>query len=115
MSDITIFDKILAGEIPAKKVYEDDHVLAFEDISAQAPVHVLVIPKQKMVSFADVKANDPAVMGAYMVAISKVADSLGLEEGGYRVVFNHGENGGQTVSYIHAHILGGRSLSWPPG
>lgn len=115
MSGPTIFDKILAKEIPTKAVYEDEWVLAFNDINPQAPVHVLVIPKQKMRAFTDVAKQDPAALGQYMQRISKVASHLGLDADGYRVVFNCGRHGQQTVDYIHAHILGGRSLSWPPG
>ncbi|SMF79007.1 histidine triad nucleotide-binding protein [Pseudobacteriovorax antillogorgiicola] len=111
----TIFDKIIAKEIPADIVFEDDHVLAFRDINPQAPVHVLVIPKKKMVSMADAKDRSALELGEYMQRISKVAAELNLDAEGYRVVFNHGQNGGQTVDYIHAHILGGRNLTWPPG
>ena len=111
----TIFDKIIAKEIPADIVYEDDHVLAFKDIAPQAPVHVLVIPKQKFKSFVELKDCDDAVIAAYMKRVSKVASELGLDGDGYRVVFNSGKDGGQSVDYIHAHILGGRQLIWPPG
>lgn len=114
MSD-TIFDKIIAKEIPADVVYEDDVVLAFNDINPQAPTHVLVIPKKKIVSFADLKEMDAQVIGEYMTRVSKVASELGLDGDGYRIVFNHGRDGQQTVDYIHAHILGGKSLTWPPG
>ena len=96
-------------------VYEDDDILAFHDISPQAPVHVLVIPKKKIVSFADLKKSDQDYVGRYMMGVSKVAAMLKLDEPGYRIVFNHGRDGQQTVDYIHAHIIGGRSLSWPPG
>lgn len=115
MGDVTIFDKILAGDIPADKVFEDEAVLAFHDVSPQAPVHVLVIPKKKIVGFADLRNEEEALLGAFMKRISLVAEHLGLEQDGYRVVFNQGKDGGQSVDYIHAHILGGRSLAWPPG
>lgn len=115
MSDITIFDKILAGEIPCQKVFENEDVFAFEDVNPQAPIHVLVIPKKKVVGFADLKNESPDLLASYMAGISLVAEKLGLDEDGYRVVFNQGSDGGQTVSYIHAHILGGRQLNWPPG
>lgn len=111
----TIFDKIISGEIPCKKVYEDDDVLAFDDINPQAPVHVLVIPKQKILSVSQFEELGPQVVGRYMIAIAKVAQQLGLQESGYRVVFNTGRNGQQTVDYIHAHVLGGRAMQWPPG
>ncbi len=111
----TIFDKIIAKEIPAKIVYEDDWVLAFHDVNPQAPVHVLVIPKKKVRGFAEFTSQDAVDVGNYMLRIAKVAKQLGLDADGYRVVFNNGRNGQQTVDYIHAHILGGRQLSWPPG
>jgi histidine triad (HIT) family protein len=111
----TIFEKILRREIPAKIAYEDADVLAFHDISPQAPIHVLVIPKHKWLRFADLKTAEPQLVGLYMMAVARVAADLGLDENGYRVVFNNGRDGQQTVDYIHAHILGGRSLRWPPG
>ncbi|TVQ35774.1 MAG: histidine triad nucleotide-binding protein [Spirochaetaceae bacterium] len=115
MSEQTLFDKILAKEIPSDAVYEDQTVYAFRDINPQAPVHVLVIPKHKMQSFADIRQRDAAEIGAFMQGVSRVAEQLGLERDGYRVVFNTGPHGQQTVRYIHAHILGGRQLQWPPG
>ena len=115
MAGLTIFDKIISGEIPSEKIYEDDVVLAFKDVNPQAPTHVLVIPKKKIAGFSDVHQQAEADMGAYMVRISKIASELGLDEDGYRVVFNQGNDGGQTVDYIHAHIIGGRALNWPPG
>lgn len=111
----TIFDKILKGEIPADVVYEDDNVLAFRDISPQAPVHVLVIPKKKVSSFNDLKDNSPEETGLFLNGVSHVAVSLGLAEDGYRIVLNCGSNGQQTVEYLHAHILGERQMKWPPG
>ena len=111
----TLFDKIIRREIPAKIAYEDEAVLAFYDISPQAPVHILVIPKQKWARFADFRAADPFAVGQYMISVAKTAEKVGLEAGGYRVVFNNGRDGQQTVDYIHAHILGGRSMHWPPG
>lgn len=111
----TVFDQILSGDLPADKVFEDDHVLAFSDLRPAAPTHVLVIPKKKLTGvkeFTDAEALD---LGLYLQRVALVARELGLEEKGYRVVFNQGRDGGQTVDYVHAHILGGRSLSWPPG
>lgn len=115
MSEDTIFDKILRKEIPADIVYEDDIVLAFNDIAPTAPVHVLVVPKEKITGFNDLKDHDLKKTGAYMQAVAKVAEKLGLEKNGYRVVFNFGKYGQQTVNYIHAHILGERQLKWPAG
>lgn len=115
MSDDTIFDKILRRELPSETVYEDDDVYAFHDIEPQAPTHVLVIPRRKMESFADLADAKPADVASLMQGVSRVARELGLEERGYRVVFNTGPDALQSVAYLHAHILGGRKLSWPPG
>lgn len=111
----TIFDKVLAGEIPVDSVYEDDDVLAFRDINPKAPIHVLVIPKNRVNRFSELADGNAEVIGRFFRATSKVAASLGLDENGYRVVFNNGSDGGQEVEYLHAHILGGRKLTWPPG
>lgn len=108
----TIFDKILLGEVPSDKVYEDECVYAFRDIAPKAPVHVLVIPKKKLKSFAEVGSANSLDLGEYLKGIARVASHLGLEKDGYRVIFNHGENAGQTVDYIHGHILGGRPLGF---
>ena len=115
MKDDTIFDKILRKEMPSKAVYEDDTVYAFEDLNPQAPVHVLVIPRNRLASFADIREADPALVGEFMRGVSRVARHLELEEDGYRVVFNTGPDALQSVQYIHAHILGGRKMKWPPG
>ena len=111
----TIFERILRKELNAKIVYENDFILAFHDISPQAPIHVLVIPKHKWVGFSALETADPALLGHFIQGISATAASLGLNTGGYRVVFNQGRDGQQTVDYIHAHILGGRPMNWPPG
>ena len=115
MDNDTLFDKILSGDVPSEGVYEDEDVYAFRDINPQAPEHVLVIPRKKMASFTDIKNADAADVGRFMQSVSKVATKLGLDEGGYRVVFNSGPDAQQSVAYIHAHILGGRQMSWPPG
>ncbi|NBC28587.1 MAG: HIT domain-containing protein [Spirochaetes bacterium] len=115
MQENTLFDKILAGEIESDEVYSDEFVYAFRDINPQAPVHVLVIPKKKLSSFSDVRSADAVDLGEFMRGVSRVAEQLGLEDGGYRVVFNTGPDAQQTVQYLHAHVIGGRSLSWPPG
>ena len=114
MAGDTIFDKILRGEIPADVVYEDEAVLAFRDINPQAPVHVVVIPKKKTSGFDNLAELPPEFIGRYMTGIAAAAKALKLGNG-YRVVFNMGKDGQQTVPYIHAHILGGRLLAWPPG
>ncbi|PIQ23740.1 histidine triad nucleotide-binding protein [bacterium (Candidatus Blackallbacteria) CG17_big_fil_post_rev_8_21_14_2_50_48_46] len=116
MSDsITLFDRLLAQEIPADIVYEDEHILAFRDIHPQAPVHVLVIPKIKQQSFDQLADISPELCGQLFTGVARVARELGLAENGYRVVINHGRDGQQTVEYIHAHLLAGRQMQWPPG
>jgi len=112
---MTIFQKIIDREIPAKIVYEDDLCMAFHDIQPQAPVHVLLIPKRRIPSLADVvDAKDRELLGHLTVKLTEVARSLGLENG-YRTVVNTKSDGGQTVDHLHFHILGGRSMTWPPG
>jgi diadenosine tetraphosphate (Ap4A) HIT family hydrolase len=107
-----IFARILRGELPCKKVYEDDFALAFHDIRPLAPVHVLVIPKGEYISQADFGATAPAeLVVGFWRAVSKVAQELGLEDEGYRIVANHGPNGGQLVFHFHVHIFGGRQMS----
>lgn len=110
----TIFKRIIDREIPAKILYEDDHCLAFQDNNPQAPTHVLVIPKQEIASIAHATDADAAILGHLLVAVRKVAEQLKLS-GGYRVVINSGKDAGQTVDHLHLHLLGGRSLGWPPG
>lgn len=111
----TIFSKIIRKEIPANVVHEDDHCIAFHDVSPQAPTHVLVIPKKPIVNVADIGDDDAELMGHLWLTIRNVAKQLGLAEGGYRVVVNCGKDGGQSVDHMHFHILGGRALGWPPG
>jgi histidine triad (HIT) family protein len=110
----TIFSKIIRREIPADIVYEDDLILAFRDIQPQAPVHILVIPKQPIESIATITPADQAVLGHLMVKIQQIATEAKLVNG-YRVVTNIGADGGQTVSHLHFHILGQRQMAWPPG
>jgi histidine triad (HIT) family protein len=112
---MTVFAKILRGEIPSKKVYEDDLVYAFDDISPVAPIHVLVIPKQPLVNLNDANDSAEALLGRVMHVCKKVAALKGIADSGYRVVLNTNGDGGQTVYHLHAHVIGGRSLSWPPG
>lgn len=114
-NEITIFERILEGEIKADVVFENDHVLAFNDIDPQAPVHVLVIPKKKIAGFPDLSGADDAYTGGFFKHVAEVAKQLGLEKDGYRIVLNSGRHGQQSVQYLHAHILGGRQMSWPPG
>lgn len=114
MTEKTIFKRIIDNEIPADIVYEDDVVLAFRDVAPQAPTHVLIIPKQEIASLADVADADEATLGRLLVVAKKLGAELGLEAG-YRCVINIGNDGGQAVPHLHLHLLGGRSLSWPPG
>ena len=109
--DNNVFAKILRGEIPCRKVYEDEHALAFHDINPQAPVHVLVIPKGKYVSMVDFAAQASAAEQAgFVAAVGKTATALGLDAGGYRILSNHGANAHQEVPHFHIHIFGGRRL-----
>ena len=115
MSQECIFCKIVAGEISASKVYDDDYVLAFNDINPQAPTHVLVIPKRHIESLATVAPEDGQLLGLLLTTASRLARETGLAERGYRVVLNIGQDGGMAVYHLHAHILGGRRMGWPPG
>jgi len=110
----TIFSKIIRKEIPADIVYEDNLCLAFRDIAPQAPVHILVIPKEAIAKLSDAESKDHALMGHLLLTAKRVAEQEGLTNG-YRVVINTGEDGGQTVYHLHLHILGGRHMAWPPG
>lgn len=115
MEEPTIFEKIISGDIPADIVLDGEGFLAFRDINPQAPEHVLVIPKTKIRGIHELNLLDAETLYAFMQGIRKTASHLGLEEGGYRVVFNTGKDAQQSVDYIHAHILGGRAMTWPPG
>ncbi|EQA38498.1 scavenger mRNA decapping enzyme [Leptospira inadai serovar Lyme str. 10] len=110
-----LFCKIIRKEIPAKIAYEDEEILAFHDVSPQAPVHVLVIPKKHFVSLDEIGSEEKKLAGEILFRIREVARSLGLEKDGYRVVNNKGPLGGQTVFHLHFHLLGGRHMTWPPG
>ena len=110
-----IFCKIIKGQIPAAKVYEDPEVMAFRDINPQAPVHMLIVPKKHIACLNDLTREDQGLAGYILLVAGKIARENGLAENGYRVVFNHGKNGGQTVDHIHGHLMGGRAFRWPPG
>ena len=110
----TLFSKISAREIPADIVYEDEHCFAIRDINPQAPTHVLLIPKQEIPRLADALPADQALLGHLLLAAGKVARQLGIGDA-FRLVINNGAEAGQTVFHLHLHILGGRSLHWPPG
>ncbi|MCX6153482.1 MAG: histidine triad nucleotide-binding protein [Candidatus Kapabacteria bacterium] len=111
----TIFSKIINREIPAKIIYEDDFVLAFEDINAQAPLHALVIPKREIPTINDASPEDAELLGKVLLAAASIAKSQGLAERGYRLVINCNSEAGQTVFHLHCHLLGGRTMAWPPG
>ncbi|MEM9412343.1 MAG: histidine triad nucleotide-binding protein [Planctomycetota bacterium] len=114
MSEKTIFKKIIDGEIPTDIIFENEYCLAFKDISPQAPTHVLVIPKKEVLNVASLEDDDEELAGKLLLAVRDVARKLGLENG-YRIIANCGADGGQSVDHLHFHILGGRSLKWPPG
>lgn len=113
--DNCIFCKIANGEIPSKKVYEDESVAAFYDIEPQAPVHVLIIPKAHFSSTLGLSDDTAQVVGNMVLAANKIAKELGVDESGFRLVMNTGRDAGQTVPHLHMHLMGGRSFSWPAG
>lgn len=110
-----LFCKIINGDIPSSKVYEDELVYAFRDIEPQAPVHILIIPKEHIASANELTEENASVVGHVFAVAAEIAKAEGIAEGGYRIVNNCGEDGGQTVKHLHFHMLGGRSLQWPPG
>ena len=110
-----LFCKIVAGEIPAHRVYEDENLLAFEDIHPQAPLHVLVIPKRHISTLNELQDDDQLVIGMMVRRAAVIAKERGFDATGFRTVFNVNKDGGQTVFHVHLHLLGGRKLSWPPG
>ena len=114
-SSDTVFGAIVRGEIPADIVYEDEHCLAFRDLNPQAPTHVLVIPRVAIAGLREADQADASLLGHLMHVCQIVARQEGLEERGWRVVVNVGEDAGQTVSHLHLHVLGGRAMTWPPG
>jgi len=110
-----LFCKIIAGDIPADKIYEDENVFAFRDINPVAPLHALIIPKKHIAMINDLKPQDAEVVGQLFLTAKEIAKQEGYDETGYRTVMNCGEAAGQTVFHIHLHLLAGRELSWPPG
>lgn len=110
-----LFCKIVAGEIPAAKVFEDDQLIAFNDINPQAPSHVLIVPKRHVATLNDLSETDDALVGAMVRRAAVIAKERGFDGPGYRTVFNCNAHAGQTVFHIHLHVLGGRTLTWPPG
>lgn len=110
-----IFCKIVNKEIPSKIVFEDEDVLAFHDLNPQAPTHVLVIPKRHIAGIGQAVPEDEIILGRLLLAAKRVAEVTGIAESGFRTVINSGANAGQTVFHLHVHVLGGRSMAWPPG
>jgi histidine triad (HIT) family protein len=112
---MTLFEKIIAREIPADIVYEDDRCLAFRDIAPQAPVHVLIVPKKLIPRVAEACQENESLLGHLVLSASEIARRENLAPSGYRIVINNGPHGGETVPHLHVHLLGGRQLQWPPG
>ncbi len=112
---MTLFEKIIAGEIPSEVVYEDDDCFCFRDIAPQAPVHLLLIPKKPIPRIAEAKTEDAELLGHLMLKVGEIARQEGFAEGGFRVVINNGSHGGEAVPHLHLHILAERQLGWPPG
>jgi len=112
---MTIFEKIIAREIPAKIIWEDADAIAFHDVNPQAPVHVLIVPKKAIPRLPDASEADQATLGRLLLVARDLAKKLGIEESGYRVVINSGPDAGESVPHLHVHLLGKRALAWPPG
>jgi histidine triad (HIT) family protein len=112
---MTVFEKIAAGEIPAKMVHEAEDFVAFHDTNPQAPVHVLIIPRRCIPRVAEAQAEQAELLGRMLVATKEIAAKLGVLDSGYRLVINNGRDAGETVPHLHIHLLGGRNLLWPPG
>src|SRR5262245_57137975 len=110
-----LFCRIIAGEIPSRKVYEDELSFAFHDINPQAPTHVLIVPKKHIDSLNEAAPDDQALLGHLTLVAPKLAHQLGVVDGGYRTVINTGAGAGQSVLHVHIHLLGGRAMAWPPG
>lgn len=112
---MTIFEKIAAGEIPAKLVYEAEDFIAFHDVNPQAPVHVLIVPRKCIPRVAEAAAAQADLLGRMLLAARAIAEKLGVLESGFRLVINNGRDAGESVPHLHVHLLGGRNLLWPPG
>ena len=112
---MTVFEKIVAREIPARIIFEDKDVLAFHDVRPQAPIHVLIIPKKHVSRIAQAESDDAALLGKLLLTARDLAQELGITQTGFRLVINNGPNAGETVPHLHVHLLGGRPMAWPPG
>lgn len=112
---MTLFEKIIRREIPARIVHEDDEIIAIHDVNPQAPVHVLVIPKKVIMRVGAAQAADAELLGKLLITAGRIAETMGIQETGFRLVINHGNDGGETIPHLHVHLLGGRELGWPPG
>lgn len=114
---MTIFEKIISGEIPAEIVHEDTHCIAFNDVNPQAPIHILIVPKRLIRRIGEAAMVDQAVLGHLFLTAGKIARNLGISstDKGFRLVVNHGQDGGESVPHLHVHLLAGRQLAWPPG
>ncbi len=112
---MTLFEKIIAGELPAEFLHEDDRCVVLRDINPQAPVHVLIVPRQCVPRVATATSEEAPLLGHLLLVAAEMARRLGIEESGYRIVINNGRDGGETVPHLHVHLLGGRPLHWPPG
>lgn len=112
---MTLFEKIIRRDIPAQIVLEDDDLIAFHDVNPQAPVHVLIVPKAVVTRIGEASESHADLLGKLLLASQRVAEQLGVFQSGYRLVINHGPDAGESVPHLHVHLLGGRSLTWPPG
>jgi histidine triad (HIT) family protein len=112
---VTLFERIIAREIPADVVHEDDQCIAIRDIQPQAPVHILVIPKTVIPRIGEAATGQEALLGHLLLTAAAIAKREGLGESGFRIAINHGRDGGETVPHLHVHVLGGRAMTWPPG
>lgn len=112
---MTLFEKIITGELPAEFLHEDDRCVVLRDINPQAPVHVLIVPRQCVPRVATATSEEASLLGHLLLVAAEMARRLGIEESGYRIVINNGRDGGETVPHLHVHLLGGRPLHWPPG
>ena len=112
---MTIFEKIIAREIPARIVHETDDLIAFHDVDPKGPVHILIVPKRVIARISAAAEADGALLGKLLLAAQTVAQKTGLDQSGYRIVINNGPDAGEAVPHLHLHLLGGRTLTWPPG